>query len=70
MADRESRRVNFTTVMRLMDRYGPMLEWLERETDGFGHYEIVCHGRRPQKIRVAGEWHILPMVEYTIDAEK
>lgn len=66
--ERDKKRVDFGQVMLLMDRYGPLLEWLERETDGFGTYELVCHGRRPQKVREAGDWHILPMVEYTIDA--
>lgn len=64
----EERRVDLGRVMLLMDRYGPLLEWLEEETDGFGTYELVCHGRRPQKIRVAGEWHFLPMAEYKIEA--
>jgi len=65
---RIKRKIDLGKVLLLIDRYGPLLEWLETETDGFGSYELVCHGHRPMKIRESGEWHQLEIVEYIIDA--
>lgn len=67
---RLKKRIDFGMMMLLIDRYGPLLEWLEAETDGFGCYEVVCHGHRPVKVRESGEWHQLEIVEYIVDASR
>lgn len=42
-------KIDATTMYSLLQRYLPLLEFLEKET-GYGSYIIKMHGRRPVKL--------------------
>jgi len=42
-------KIDATTMYSLLQRYLPLLEFLERET-GYGSYIIKMHGKRPVKL--------------------
>jgi len=42
-------KIDATAMYSLLQRYLPLLEFLERET-GYGSYIIKMHGKRPVKL--------------------
>lgn len=42
-------KIDATTMYSLLQRYLPLLEFLEKET-GYGSYIIKMHGKRPVKL--------------------
>lgn len=62
-------KITLMQVIDYMDRYGPLIEFLEQKR-GFGLFVVQMHGRRPVKAGETDALEVLPVIEWKIDVSK
>lgn len=54
---------NLAQVVMLLRRYGPLMEYLENATRGYGKFTVSMHGRVPRKVARLGQETLLAVLD-------
>lgn len=49
-----------------LNRYGPLMLYLDDHTTGYGVVQVVMHGRRAVKAGPVGKMQKLDMIDFTV----